>query len=60
MSGPAPDEATRRARGRAVVVSLRLPQSAVALLDARCEELRCSRSAYVAEMLAVALSPPRA
>lgn len=41
-----------------MVVSLRLPQSALALLDARCEELRCSRSAYVAELIAVALAPP--
>lgn len=55
MSGRSPDEATRRARGRRVVVSLRLPQAAVAALDARCAELGVSRSEYVAEMLAVAL-----
>lgn len=58
MSGPSPDEATRRARGHRVVVSVRLPQAAVVALDARCAELGVSRSEYVAEMLAVAL--PRA
>ncbi len=56
MSGRSPDEATRRARGHRVVVSLRLPQAAVVALDARCEQLGVSRSEYVAEMLAVALS----
>ena len=55
MSGRSPDEATRRARGHRVVVSLRLPQSALAALDARCAELRVSRSEYVTVMLAVAL-----
>jgi len=38
-----------------VVVSVRLPQSTLAALDARCAELECSRSEYVAEMLTVAL-----
>ena len=37
------------------MVSIRLPQSTLAALDARCAELGCSRSEYVAEMLAVAL-----
>lgn len=55
MSGRSPDEATRRARGHRVVVSLRLPQSALAALDARCEQLGVSRSEYVTVMLAVAL-----
>ena len=55
MSGRSPDEATRRSRGHRVVVSLRLPQSALAALDARCEQLGVSRSEYVAEMLAVAI-----
>ena len=41
-----------------MVVSLRLPQAAVAALDARCAELGVSRSEYVTELLAVAL--PRA
>lgn len=38
-----------------MVVSLRLPQSALAALDARCEQLGASRSEYVAELLAVAI-----
>lgn len=57
MSGRSPDEATRRARGHRVVVSLRLPQAAVVALDARCEQLGVSRSEYVTVMLAVALGP---
>jgi metal-responsive CopG/Arc/MetJ family transcriptional regulator len=55
-SGPSPSEATRRARGHRTVVSIRLPQATLAALDARCAELGVSRSEYVAEMLAVALS----
>ena len=42
------------------MVSVRVPQSTLAALDARCAELGVSRSEYVATMLAVALSPPRA
>ena len=38
-----------------MVVSLRLPQSALAALDARCEQLGVSRSEYVTVMLAVAM-----
>ena len=38
-----------------MVVTLRLPQATLAALDARCAELGCSRSEYVATMLAVAL-----
>ncbi len=38
-----------------MVISVRLPQAAVAALDARCKQLGVSRSEYVAEMLAVAL-----
>ena len=37
------------------MVSVRLPQATLAALDARCAELGCSRSEYVAELLAVAL-----
>lgn len=55
MSGRSPDEATRRERGNRVVVSIRLPQDALAALDERCAKLGVSRSEYVAEMLAVAL-----
>ena len=57
MSGPAPDEATRRARGRAVVVSLRLPQPLIAALDARCKRLGYSRAAYLISLLELALEP---
>jgi metal-responsive CopG/Arc/MetJ family transcriptional regulator len=38
------------------MVSVRMPQATLAALDARCAELGCSRSEYVAEMLAVALA----
>lgn len=56
MSGPAPDEATLRARGRRVVTSVRLPQSLLAVLDARCAQLGVSRSEYLVELVAVAMS----
>lgn len=55
VSGRSPDEATLRARGRRVVTSIRLPQSLLAVLDARCEQLGVSRSEYVTVMLAVAM-----
>jgi hypothetical protein len=37
------------------MVSIRVPQSTLAALDARCAELGCSRSEYVANMIEIAL-----
>jgi hypothetical protein len=38
------------------VTSVRLPQSLLAVLDARCAQLGVSRSEYLVELVAVAMS----
>jgi len=38
------------------VTSIRLPQSLLAVLDARCSQLGVSRSEYLVELVAVAMS----